>query len=170
MNTGAKLGAYALVLGVALGGGALVGQVVGPISVDDATAAGGHDAEHAADTTAPAEAPASDGPVSQDGYTLDADTTVLHAGVPHDLTFRIAGPDGATVTDLVAGHDGELQLAVVGAGLDSYTRLHPARADDGTWSVELPALRPGAYRAFAELAVTGGPELVLGLDLEVAGP
>jgi hypothetical protein len=169
MNTGSKLGAYALVLAVALGGGALAGHVVGPISVDDDTAEG-HAAEHAADTEAAAE-PAPDAGVlsSQDGYTFDADTTTLHAGVAHDLDFRITGPDGTTVTDFVATHEGELQLTVVGSDLATYTRLHPVRADDGTWSVEVPALDPGTYRAFADFAVTGGPPLVLGVDLTVAG-
>jgi len=173
MNTGSKLGAYALVLGVALGGGALVGGVVGPISVEDDTS--GHETEHAADaehaveTEPSAEAPAGDVPVSQDGYTLDTATTTLHAGMPHDFAFRITGPDGTTVTDFVAAHEGELQLVVVGTDLDSYARLHPVRADDGTWSVELPALEPGQYRAFADFAVTDGPPLVLADDLTVAG-
>jgi hypothetical protein len=169
MNTGSKLGAYALVLGVALGGGALVGQVVGPISVDDDTA--GHDVEHAAtaDTGTPAEAPAGEVRLSPGGYALDADTTTLHAGVAHDLGFRITGPDGATVTDLTADHEGELQLVVVGADLDSYARLHPTRSGGGTWTVELPALDPGRYRAFADFAVTGGPPQVAGVDLTVTG-
>jgi hypothetical protein len=168
MNTGAKLGAYALVLGVALGGGALVGQVVGPLSVDDDTASG-HDAEHAADAADSEPAPDAGVLGSQEGYTLGADTTTLHAGVAHDLGFRITGPDGTTVTDFVAAHEGELQLTVVGSDLATYARLHPVRADDGTWSVELPALRPGTYRAFADFAVTDGPPLVLGVDLTVAG-
>jgi hypothetical protein len=169
MNTGSKLGAYALVLAVALGGGALAGQVVGPISVDD-DPAGGHDTEHAASTEGEAAAePAPDAGMlsSQDGYTLDADATIPHAGVAHDLDFRITGPDGTTVTDFVATHEGELQLTLVGSDLATYARLHPVRADDGTWSVELPALDPGTYRAFADFAVTGGPPLVLGVDLTV---
>ena len=48
MNAGAKLAAYALVLAIMLGGGAVVGAAVGPIDVGDG---GGHGSP--ADDTSP---------------------------------------------------------------------------------------------------------------------
>lgn len=59
-----KLGAYAAVLGLALGGGTLVGATLGP---DPSADTGGHDAGHATtEVTAPGGLSA-----SQDGDTRD---------------------------------------------------------------------------------------------------
>jgi hypothetical protein len=174
MDTGPKLAAYALALGVALGGGALVGNVVGPIAAADEDTEE-HDDTHEAE---PAAAPVTgtvdeDMPagvlISQDGYTLDAVATTFAEGSTPRFEFRIVGSDGTTVEDFVVDHERELHLIVVGTDLGSYAHLHPTRGDDGTWSVQLPALAPGVYRAFADFAVADGPELTLGVDVIVAG-
>jgi hypothetical protein len=57
----------------------------------------------------------------------------------------------------------------VARDLAAYHHLHPTLEADGSWTVALPALTPGAYRAFADLTVDGGPALTLGLDLFVPG-
>jgi hypothetical protein len=175
VNAGSKLGAFALALGAALGGGALVGNAVGPIAATEDDE--GHDQErHAPDPADPAEQVEVEALpagllVSQDGYSLEADTTAFPArpdpGTP--LTFRIVGPDGARVKDFEVAHESELHLIVVSRDLGTYAHLHPHRAADGTWSVPLPALAPGVHRAFADFAVAGGPELTLGVDITVAG-
>jgi hypothetical protein len=174
MSPAGKLGAFALVLGVALGGGAAVGNAVGPIDVDgegEGTSAG----EHGGHDSAAAQPAATDEGlpggvlVSQDGYTLEAERTQLDGAAGTAFRFRIAGPDGAPVRDFELDHERELHLIVVGRDLRTYAHLHPSRGRDGTWTVDLPALAPGAYRAFADFAVADGPELTLGVDLTVPG-
>lgn len=173
MNTPTRLAAFTLVLGLALGGGALVGNAAGPISAGDDEMD-----EHGSDAGTPDAAPAetteaTDMPagvlIAQDGYTLDADTTAIEPGAPGPFRFRILGPDGTPIEDFEVSHEKELHLIVVGTDLATYAHLHPSRGDDGTWSVELPALAPGVYRTYADFAVTDGPELTLGVDLTVAG-
>jgi hypothetical protein len=177
MTPATKLGAYGLVLAVALGGGALVGKAVGPIDdPEPATHDGGDEHGAAAGAARPAGAPEGAAePVpgglqtAEDGYVLDVAETILPAPATDDFRFRILGPDGAAVRDFEADHGRELHFIVVGNDLASYAHLHPERGDDGTWSVPLGPLAPGAYRAFADFAVAGGPELTLGVDIAVPG-
>lgn len=95
MNTGSKLAAYALTLGVALGGGALAGNVVGPIAaVDEETEDTHGDEPHgpeAGTSDAPPAATTTDGTEHED----------MPAG-PSPCTFPPG--DGAT-TGAGAGHD-----------------------------------------------------------------
>ena len=165
MTPAAKLGAYAVVLAVSLGGGALAGSAVGPI--DEGGDAAGEPTGHGHDDSPPdaVEGHEQEVPggvlVAADGYRMEADETILAAGSPGPFTFRITGPDERSVD--------EPHLVVVGADLATYLHVHPHRVDGRTWSVELPGLAPGTYRAFADFAVPGGPELTLGLDLAVPG-
>jgi hypothetical protein len=173
VNAAGKLATFAVVLGVALGGGAAVGNAAGPLDVDDGDDMAQHNAGATAEP-APAAAGAEELPggvlVSQSGYTLEPERTMLDRATGTRFRFRIAGPDGAAVRDFEVAHERELHLIVVGRDLRTYAHVHPTRAADGTWSVELPRLAPGAYRAFADFAVAGGPELTLGVDLTVPGP
>ncbi len=105
---------------------------------------------------------------SESGYTLKPDHIVLDR-YGDVFTFRITGPDGAAVQEFELRHERELHLILVGRDLGTFVHLHPSRAADGTWSAQLPALAPGAYRVFADFAATGGPELTLGADVEVPG-
>lgn len=169
MTPAAKLAGFGVVLAVALGGGAVAGNAVGPIDDDgpDAEPAGhGHDPSPGGADAAEADAakePKLPGGVlvAAEGYRLEADETILAGGAARPFTFRITGPDEAAVD--------ELHLVVVGSDLGRYAHLHPERVDDRTWTTELPALAPGTYRAFADFSVPGGPELTLGLDLAVPG-
>jgi len=167
-----KLGAFALVLGVALGGGAAVGNAVGPIDLEAEEAGtdghGGHDSAEAQAQPASVDAPGGV-LVSQSGYTLEAERTLLDGAPGSPFRFRIARSDGTAVRDFELSHERELHLILVGRELQRYAHLHPIRGSDGTWSVDLPPLAPGAYRAFADFAVADGPELTLGVDLTVAG-
>ena len=180
MNAGPKLAAYALTLGVALGGGALVGNVVRPIAAADEDTDGNEhgDQPHGPGTSTADARPAGttedeDMPagvlIAQDGYTLEAGTTTIAPGSPTSFGFRIVGPDGTAVEDFLVSHERELHLILVGTDLATYAHLHPTRSEDGTWTVGLPALAAGVYRAYADFAVTDGPELTLGVDLTVAG-
>lgn len=154
MRVPSRLAGFGLVLAAALGAGAALGATVGP----DATTV---------ETEAPA--PVGDGVVATaDGYRMVPLSTSLD---PDGGRFRfvIDAPDGTPEHDFTPLHDRDLHLIVFNRELTSFDHVHPKLAPDGTWSVELPALEPGSYRAVADFMVTDGPRLALGADLSVAG-
>jgi hypothetical protein len=62
----------------------------------------------------------------------------------------------------------KLHLIVSREDLTGFQHVHPTLERDGTWSVRLRPLAPGAYRAFADFT-TAGEKRVLGTDLFVGG-
>lgn len=176
MNPVGKLAAYGVVLGLALGGGAAIGAAVGPVDVDDVDDVvddDGEDGHGVHDPASEAAGAPDDLPggvlLSQAGYTIEPETRQLEGSAGAPFRFRITGPGGEVVRRFEPRHERELHLIVAGTDLGSFAHLHPARASDGSWSVDLPALRPGTYRAVADFAPAGGPDLALGVDLVVAG-
>ncbi|MEV6862017.1 hypothetical protein AB0M44_13575 [Streptosporangium subroseum] len=184
MNTPAKLGAYALGLAVIFGGALGAGNAVGsagvvPIADDHgahaAPSPGRETNDHgahveAAPSRTAAEAPAPGGlQVSQDGYTLTPETTEIKPGEATDLRFSVIGPDGGPVTRYQTKHDKKLHFIVVSRDLGGFQHLHPELTGDGVWSVKLTLPEAGAYRAFADFAPEGGPDLTLGADLRAGG-
>lgn len=122
------------------------------------------------ESTAAAATPGSGGLLLSDaGHTLAVPSTVLTGVAGEPFSFRIVGPDGLAVTGFEVRHERELHLVVVSRDLATYHHLHPERAPDGTWSVALPALAPGAHHAFASFAPAGGPDLTLSTGLLVPG-
>lgn len=177
MKAPAKLGAFGVVLAVALGGGAAIGSAVGPVDVAERSGAG-HDVHQdpeasstdGAEGTEEEEASMPGGVLtSQAGYTFEADDIEVDGTAGAPFRFRILGPDGSVVRDFEPRHERELHLIVVGSDLGSFAHLHPSRGGEGTWTVDLPRLAPGVYRAFADFAPVGGPDLTLGVDLAVPG-
>lgn len=170
-NAAAKLGACALILAVAFAGG----LAAGPME----TAGAGADQGGQSTTTRAAEprqAPTEERLpggvlVSQAGYTIHSDDRLLSNADAGGKSFRfhVIGPDGAVVQRFEARHERELHLIVAARDLGSFAHLHPSRASDGTWSVTLPRLAPGSYRAVVDFVPAGGPELKLGVDLAVPG-
>jgi hypothetical protein len=154
MKAGSRIAGFAVVLAAALGIGAGVGAAIGPTP------------------NRPAEmesAPIGEGVVATaDGYHLAPGTRTLPASGGM-YRFVVDGPDGSPVHAFTALHERLLHLIVVNRELTVYHHVHPALAPDGTWSVELPALPPGSYRAVADFDVTDGPRLALGADLSVPG-
>lgn len=196
MNTPARVGAYVLGLGVifasALGTGAALGSDAPPrteaapqTGTDPHTEADAHAGTdpHAGGTTedataahAHAEATAEGAAavpaglqISQDGYTLVPLTTVLTPGKETDFRFAVTGPGGAPVTAYQVKHEKKLHFIVVSRDLGGFWHLHPEQDGDGVWSVRLTLPAAGAYRAFADFAPEGGPDLTLGADLLVPG-
>jgi hypothetical protein len=157
----ARLGAFAVVLGVALGAGALVGATFGP------------DAAGEPDAMTPTSAGTATLPgglaITADGYTLQLHTPVVAADRPATIELTIAGPDGRPVTTYDIDHDKELHLIVVSRDLARYAHVHPVRDPDGRWSVEVPAMPPGSYRVFADFTPAGGDGVTLGADLTIPG-
>jgi hypothetical protein len=183
MNAVSKLAAYGLALVALLGVGAAVGSAAGPIDVggtpthdshDDPTATATATDPHAThDTTTEeppmtAELPAGGLVVSQDGYTLVPDTRTLTPGTT--FAFTITGPEGTPVEAYQELHDRQLHFIVASRDLASYAHLHPSRDQDGRWSVEVPDLPAGAYRAFADFQPAGADQYTLGVDLTAPGP
>ncbi|MFF9341127.1 MULTISPECIES: hypothetical protein [unclassified Streptomyces] len=107
--------------------------------------------------------------VSEDGYTLELDATVLAAGVRR-IDFRVTGPDGRAVTEFVPEHEKELHFIAVRRDTAGFQHVHPVRDEKGTWSTEL-TLEPGDWRLFADIHPAGHDgTLTLGIDVAVAGP
>ncbi|MEV0322430.1 hypothetical protein ACIBKX_28565 [Streptomyces sp. NPDC050658] len=106
--------------------------------------------------------------VSEGGYTLEFDSTILPAG-PQTLTFRVTGPDGRTVTEFTPEHEKEVHLIAVRRDTTGFQHVHPVMDQHGTWSVDL-TLAPGAWRFFTDIHPTGHDgTMTLGIDASVAG-
>ncbi len=149
-----RLAGFVAALVAVLGLGAGLGAAVGP------------DAATQADD---APAPEGEGVVSTvDGYGFEpVDRSLDPAGGA--FRFAITDPEGRPQHEFRQVHDRDLHLSVVDRELTTFHHVHPALTDDGTWSVDLPALAPGSYRAVADFMVADGPRLALGTDLSVAG-
>lgn len=154
MNAPGRLAAFGLGLGASLGVGAALGAAIGP-AVDRGQGA--------------VSAPVGEGVVgTRDGYRIvPSTTTVDPAG--GSFRFVITAPDGGPQRAFRPVHDRDLHLIVVNRELTSYHHLHPSLDARGTWSIAMPALPAGSYRAVADFQVAGGPRLALGTDLGVAG-
>ncbi|WP_030758486.1 hypothetical protein [Streptomyces griseus] len=108
--------------------------------------------------------------VSEGGYTLEVDSTILAAGARQHVGFRVTGPDGRPVTDFVAEHEKELHFIAVRRDTTGFQHVHPVRDGKGDWSTELD-LEPGDWRFFTDIHPAGHDgTLTLGIDVAVAGP
>ncbi|GHB74892.1 hypothetical protein GCM10010377_76700 [Streptomyces viridiviolaceus] len=107
--------------------------------------------------------------VSENGYTLELDSTILTAGV-QPVSFRVIGPDGQAVTEFVPEHEKELHFFAVRRDTAGFQHVHPVMDGKGTWSVQL-ALEPGDWKFFADVHPVGHDgTITLGIDVAVAGP
>ena len=106
----------------------------------------------------PASAPAQPAEAAPHGNGLAATVggyTFVPVSEAGTFTFRITGPDGRTVTRYQPYESELLQFDLIRADLAGYQHLDPAMHADGTWAVALPALSPGAYRAYVTFAESG---------------
>ncbi|WP_405615226.1 hypothetical protein [Streptomyces sp. NBC_01508] len=107
--------------------------------------------------------------VSENGYTLELDSTVLTGGV-QPVSFRVIGPDGRAVTEFTPEHEKKLHFIAVRRDTAGFQHVHPVMDGKGTWSVELD-LEPGDWRFFTDIHPTGHDgAMTLGVDAAVAGP
>lgn len=173
MHTGVKITAYAAALAVSFGAAYGIGKGVDPVTSPAKAADHGG---HAADASSKEDgqrgsAPAGGLQVSDGGYTLDLETTRLEADKRSDLRFAVRDSKGRKVTAFKREHDKELHLILASRDLTTFRHLHPARADDGTWSIPVELPEAGDYRMFADFtpAAEGAENLTLGADLPVAG-
>ncbi|MGC4893716.1 hypothetical protein [Micromonospora sp. DT31] len=168
MNTATKLSGFALGLVTVFGAAYGVGSLADPVAPaaetrHDDNGSGHGDEGHDEQGGAPAHLPGGL-LVSERGYTLQP--AAAPAG---QFAFRIAGPDGRSVTRYEVAHDRLMHLIVARRDLSGFRHVHPEMADDGTWRVASPLVGPGAWRAFADFTPAGGEPLTLGLDVTVPG-
>jgi hypothetical protein len=153
MSTTRRLAGFGIALVAILGVGAGAGAVIGP---------------DVSPTETEAPAPIGQGVVAaSEGYRLIPTSTHLD---PDGGTFEFAieDQDGQAVAEFTPIHEKKLHLIVVNRELTAFHHVHPT-LDHGTWTIDLPALDPGSYRAIADFQVEDGPRLALGTDLTVAG-
>ncbi|MFI6284543.1 hypothetical protein ACIBCM_07270 [Streptomyces sp. NPDC051018] len=107
--------------------------------------------------------------VSENGYTLEFDSTIFSAGA-QTVTFRVTGPDGRPVTEYTPEHEKELHLIAVRRDTAGFQHVHPVMDEKGTWSTVV-TLEPGDWRFFADIHPAGHDgTMTLGIDASVAGP
>ncbi|MGZ7085044.1 MAG: hypothetical protein ACXVIH_01865, partial [Ilumatobacteraceae bacterium] len=154
MNAPQRLAVFGAIVAAMFAGGIAAGASFGPAAA-------------AKETMAPA--PMGEGVVSyKDGYRFVPDTTQLASG-GGPFHFVIEGPKGTPVVQFTKVHEKDLHFILVNRELTVFHHVHPTLAADGNWSIDLPALPPGSYRAVADFQVAKGPRLALGVDLSVAG-
>jgi len=86
------------------------------------------------------------------GYSYVADATTLSAGVPKPFTFHVDGPGAKAVTRFEPYEGQLLVFYVARTYLGDFHRLTASMREDGTWTVPMPALTPGAYRTYITFA------------------
>ncbi|KDN84548.1 hypothetical protein [Kitasatospora cheerisanensis] len=175
MNTALKVAVFASGLALAFGAAYGVGHAVGTTPAAPPTA---HEDHRAHDTAAaPHEEhgghedhPVGGLQISDRGYTLSLDRTVVPAAGPTELSFRVLAPDGKPLTAYRPAHEKELHLIVASRDLTDFQHVHPVRAADGTWTVPATIAKAGDYRVFADFTPAAETEsLTLGADLHATG-
>ncbi|MBR7834926.1 hypothetical protein KDL01_16755, partial [Actinospica durhamensis] len=109
----------------------------------------------AAPTTAAVAAAAPTGTglsASLHGYTLVPSAKAVPADAATGYQFRIDGPDGKPVIRYQPYESAFVICYVIRSDLTEFRYLQPAMREDGTWTVALPALPAGSYRAFTTFA------------------
>jgi hypothetical protein len=179
MNTPLRIATFLVALGAAFLAARGIGSAVGPLDVETPTASHEEGDGHTGTTSEEAghddpsegEVVAAHLPggltVSDQGYTLQV-LSRPHAGTDRTVRFVVLGPDGEPVTAYDEVHEKRLHLIKIRRDGDGFEHVHPRLASDGTWTARL-TLAPGSNRLLADFTPTGGPELVLGTDVEVAG-
>lgn len=111
--------------------------------------------------------------LSGGGLTLVPAATTFAAAVQQPLSFRILGPDGKPVTRFVPNHEKLMHVVVARRDLYGFQHIHPAMAEDGTWTVPLTLPAAGIWRVYADFVAldAAGQQvpLTLGVDLTVPG-
>ena len=160
MTAPLRLAAFGLALAAVFAGAATVGSAVGPLERGQTDRR--HDSEPSRDLEPAGLA------VAQGGVRLVALQTRLVARRAQRFEFRILDERGRPLRSYDVAHARRMHVVVVRRDLTGFQHRHPTLQPDGTWSVRLGPLQPGAYRAFADFS-TAGENRILGTDLFVGG-
>ncbi|MGW1749293.1 hypothetical protein ACWCRD_27525 [Streptomyces sp. NPDC002092] len=110
---------------------------------------------------------------ARDGYRMISSTTGLPADRSADYRFTVTGPDGKPVTDYTVDQTKRMHFYAVRTDLTGFQHVHPAMAENGTWTAPLAALRPGTWRLYTSFTpATGsgkGKDFVLSRTVKVSG-
>lgn len=108
---------------------------------------------------------------SAGGYSLTDLRLPQRPGEPGELSFRIVDAEGEPLVDYVEEQTKLLHLYVVRNDLRDFRHLHPALADDGTWTARVDLAGLGSYRVLAEFSpgTEEGTHVVLGRSEIVPG-
>jgi len=187
MKIPTRLIAFAAVLGLVFGGAALAGAAIHPTDSEETTSmpqtphgaagdtrddgpagagAGAHGGGHAAMAGGAA---ATGLAVSEGGFTLRPERTFFEADQPARFAFRITDAQARVVRGgYEPTHERELHLIVVRRDTAIFEHVHPRRAADGTWSVDVRLREPGTYRVYADFKIDGEAR-TLATDVFVPG-
>jgi hypothetical protein len=103
------------------------------------------------------------------GYTLTVAQPPV-AGVTMPVTLRITRA-GKPVTRFTPEQTKLMHLYLIRSDLTGFQHLHPAMADDGTWTSPPVAATPGAYRLYTQFIPQGvNDPLVLSTPVIIPGP
>jgi hypothetical protein len=174
VSVAAKLAAFAGVLAVLFGGGALAGAAIGPDPSDGPPHARSEDDAHKTeavhdvhDQTREAD-PVRGLAVAEDGLRLVVDDPELRRGREATVRFRVVQDDGRAVRDFDVEHERRMHLILARRDLTGFQHLHPEQAADGSWSTRVRLDDPGSYRMFADFSHEDRAE-TLATDLRVDG-
>jgi hypothetical protein len=170
MSVAAKLFGFATSLALAFGAAWWVGTLT---TVPGGLAPSAPIDEHAAaallpDRAFPIEAT---GLVSTTaGYTVvPRGTTTFEPGVAAEFAFVVTGPGGRPVTAFDVKDERVMDLVVVPRDGTGFQHVLPVMGAGGVWRAQLELPVAGLYRAYATFVPTGGPSLVLGVELSAPG-
>jgi hypothetical protein len=168
-----KLAAFAAVLALLLGGGALAGAAIGPdAEVADTpkehTEMTSTEQNHGADPHGNAPDPVRGLAVAESGLRVVVDDPELARGRDETLRFRIVDAAGEAVREFDVEHEKRMHLILARRDLTGFQHLHPRQADDGSWVTSVRLDDAGSYRLFADFS-HDGEAYTLATDLRVDG-
>ena len=181
MSARARIAAFAGVLVLLFGGGALAGGAIEPHGADPTSGndergdhAAGDDemstthsekgATHGGDAAQPVRGLA----VAAGDLRVVVDEPELRRGETEELRFRIVDERGETLRDFDVTHEKRMHLIVARRDLTGFQHLHPTQAADGSWSAPVRLEDAGSYRLFADFSHEETPQ-TLAADLRVDG-
>ena len=110
--------------------------------------------------------PAGDGlSASESGFTLVPGGTTIMPVAANTFTFRITAPDGVPVTRFLPEQTELMHFYLIRSDLTGFAHLNPTMAADGTWSLTLPAMTPGDWRAYTQFTARPASDVIVHLVL-----
>ncbi len=145
-----------------------IGSAVEPADTEGGGEGHGMEAEAHGEHREPAGHAPAGLAVSEGGYTLRLDRSLLRRGEPGELRFSVADAAEEAVTEFDELHERRMHLIVVRRDGAGFRHLHPEMDAAGTWSIPVGLGEAGVYRAFADFSVEG-EQHTLAADLFVSG-